>query len=99
MTGIGPAPRFSPAAVSTLLDLPLKDAAKNVVPVAVTAAESVERLRTWATGWRCLDASRPGIYTRGVHGASNACRVAGSLVIRTIEFNPQSDGGKPMEKP
>jgi hypothetical protein len=32
--------------------------------VAVTAAESVERLRNWASG-RCLDASRPGIYARG----------------------------------
>ena len=35
-----------------------------MVPVAVTAAESVEKLRAWAAG-RCLDASRPGIYTRG----------------------------------
>ncbi|MGA2502189.1 MAG: AAA family ATPase, partial [Tepidisphaeraceae bacterium] len=43
--------------LAALLDLPLKEAAKNVVPVAVTAAESVERLRTWAAG-RCLDASR-----------------------------------------
>lgn len=50
--------------LASLLDLPLKEAAKNVVPVAVTAAESVERLRAWAAG-RCLDASRPGIYTRG----------------------------------
>ena len=44
--------------------MPLLEAAENVVPVAVTAAESVERLRAWASG-RCLDASRPGIYTRG----------------------------------
>jgi hypothetical protein len=50
--------------LAALLDLPLKDAAKNVVPVAVTAAESVTKLRTWASG-RCLDASRPGIYNRG----------------------------------
>lgn len=50
--------------LAALLDLPLKEAAKNVVPVAVTAAESVERLRAWAAG-RCLDASRPGVYTRG----------------------------------
>jgi hypothetical protein len=50
--------------LASLLDLPLKEAAKNVVPIAVTAAESVERLRTWAAG-RCLDASRPGIYVRG----------------------------------
>ncbi len=50
--------------LSALLDISLREAAKNVVPVAVTASESVERLRTWASG-RCLDASRPGIYTRG----------------------------------
>ena len=50
--------------LAALLDMTLKDAAKNVVPVAVTAAESVAKLRTWASG-RCLDASRPGIYARG----------------------------------
>jgi hypothetical protein len=50
--------------LAALLDLPLREAAKNVVPVAVTAAESVERLRNWAAG-RCLDASRPGVYARG----------------------------------
>jgi hypothetical protein len=50
--------------LASLLDLPLKEAAKHVVPIAVTAAESVERLRAWAAG-RCLDASRPGIYVRG----------------------------------
>jgi SpoVK/Ycf46/Vps4 family AAA+-type ATPase len=50
--------------LASLLDISLIEAAKNVVPVAVTAAESVERLRSWAAG-RCLDASRPGIYVRG----------------------------------
>jgi SpoVK/Ycf46/Vps4 family AAA+-type ATPase len=49
--------------LAALLDVPLKAAAQNVVPVARTAAESVERLRTWASG-RCLDADRAGIYTR-----------------------------------
>jgi hypothetical protein len=47
--------------LAALLDVPLVQAAQNVVPVAVTAAESVERLRTWASG-RCLDADRGGIY-------------------------------------
>ncbi len=47
--------------LAALLDVPLLEAAQNVVPVAVTAAESVERLRKWAQG-RCLDADRPGIY-------------------------------------
>ena len=41
--------------------MPLVQAAQNVVPVAVTAAESVERLRAWASG-RCLSADKPGIY-------------------------------------
>jgi len=41
----------------------LTQAAHHVVPVAVTAAEQVERLRTWASG-RCLAASQPGIYRR-----------------------------------
>jgi hypothetical protein len=50
--------------LAALLDVPLKDAARNVVPVAVTAAESVAKLRAWASG-RCLDAGRPGIYSRG----------------------------------
>jgi SpoVK/Ycf46/Vps4 family AAA+-type ATPase len=47
--------------LAALLDLPLTAAAQNVVPVAVTAAESVERLRKWAGG-RCLSADRSGIY-------------------------------------
>jgi SpoVK/Ycf46/Vps4 family AAA+-type ATPase len=59
--------------LASLLDLPLKEAAKNVVPVAVTAAESVERLRTWAAG-RCLDASLPGIYCRGAADPPAASR-------------------------
>src|SRR5690349_23495302 len=54
--------------LAALLDLPLTAAAENIVPVSRTAAESVERLRTWASG-RCLDASRPGIY-RGPAGAT-----------------------------
>ena len=32
--------------LARLLDVPLVEAAKNVVPVAVTAAEAVDRLRT-----------------------------------------------------
>ena len=47
--------------LAALLDVPLVEAAKNVVPVAVTAAESVERLRQWASG-RCLSADTPGLY-------------------------------------
>ena len=50
--------------LASLLDVPLVQAALNVVPVAVTAAESVERLREWASG-RCLDAESGGVYQRG----------------------------------
>lgn len=49
--------------LAALLDVPLTQAARNVVPVAVTAAESVQKLRSWASG-RCLSASAPGIFTR-----------------------------------
>ena len=54
--------------LAALLDLPLTAAAENIVPVSRTAAESVERLRTWASG-RCLDASRSGLY-RGPEAAT-----------------------------
>ena len=50
--------------LAALLDVTLTQAAHHVVPVAVTAAEQVEKLRTWASG-RCLSASEPGIYSRG----------------------------------
>ena len=57
--------------LAALLDVPLVEAAQNIVPVAVTAGESVERLRSWAAG-RCLSADRPGIYTRGTDAARQA---------------------------
>jgi len=47
--------------LSALLDVPLVQAAQNVVPIALTASESVDRLRSWASG-RCLSADQPGIY-------------------------------------
>jgi SpoVK/Ycf46/Vps4 family AAA+-type ATPase len=47
--------------LAALLDVPLVEAAQNVVPVAVTAAESIQRLRGWANG-RCLSADQPGVY-------------------------------------
>ncbi|QDV37534.1 AAA family ATPase [Tautonia plasticadhaerens] len=53
--------------LSALLDVPLVESARNVVPVSVTAGESVERLRNWASG-RCLAADRPGIYVRNQGG-------------------------------
>ncbi len=59
--------------LAALLDMPLIQAAQNVVPVAVTSAESVERLRTWASG-RCLSANEPGIYTAASNGSPGKSR-------------------------
>ncbi|HEY1600921.1 MAG TPA: AAA family ATPase [Pirellulales bacterium] len=54
--------------LAALLEVSLVEAAQNVVPVARTAGEAVERLRTWAHE-RCLSADQPGIYKRdGVRG-------------------------------
>ncbi len=47
--------------LAALLDVPLSQAAQNVVPVAKTSAESLDRLRQWASG-RCLDAELGGVY-------------------------------------
>lgn len=49
--------------LAALLDVSLMEASQNVVPVAITAGESVERLRNWAAG-RCLSAELPGVYSR-----------------------------------
>ncbi len=60
--------------LAALLDVPLIEAAQNVVPVARTAHESVERLRTWASG-RCLNADAPGgIYSRNPNVVSKPGR-------------------------
>jgi len=63
-----PAEIKSACRLAALLDVPLVEAAGNIVPIATTAGESVDRLRNWASG-RCLAADRPGIYTR-VSGGS-----------------------------
>ena len=58
--------------LAALMDVSLVEAALNVVPVAATAAESVDRLREWAHG-RCLTANEPGgIYTRDGSQASSS---------------------------
>jgi hypothetical protein len=49
--------------LASLLDVPLVQAAQNVVPVAVTAGDKIESLRQWASG-RVLSADQPGIYSR-----------------------------------
>jgi hypothetical protein len=59
--------------LAALLDLPLVQAAQHVVPVAVTAAETVDRLRSWASG-RCLSADSPGVYRRNGSGSETPRR-------------------------
>jgi hypothetical protein len=59
--------------LAALLDVPLMEAATNIVPVAVTAGESVEKLRQWASG-RCLSADRAGIYSREGNGMPRSGR-------------------------
>lgn len=59
--------------LAALLDVPLAAAAQNVAPIAVTAAESVEKLRNWASG-RCLSADQPGLYRRGAADKPGARR-------------------------
>jgi hypothetical protein len=68
--------------LAALLDIPLSQASQNVVPVAVTSAESVQRLREWATG-RCLDAEAGGIYgsnevVKATNGSSVRRRISRS---------------------
>ena len=59
--------------LAALLDVTLAEAAQQVVPVSVTAAEQVEKLRNWASG-RCLSASVPGIYRRDGEPTPRASR-------------------------
>lgn len=47
--------------LAALLDVPLHQAARHVVPVAVTAAAKVQELREWASN-RCLSAQTGTIY-------------------------------------
>ena len=67
--------------LAALLDVPLTAAAQNVVPVAITAGESVERLRTSASG-RCLSADSPGIYH---------CNTTSGRSRRKVSRNPSNN--------
>ena len=59
--------------LASLLDVPLVQAAQNVVPVAVTAGDKIEGLRQWASG-RCLSADRTGVYSRTEAGRGGRAR-------------------------
>jgi hypothetical protein len=54
--------------------MPLVQAAQNVVPVAVTAADTIEGLRQWASG-RCLSADRADLYSRSEGASASGDRV------------------------
>jgi SpoVK/Ycf46/Vps4 family AAA+-type ATPase len=58
--------------LASLLDVPLVQAAQNVVPVAVTAGDKIEGLRQWASG-RCLSADRAGVYSRSEGWVAVGC--------------------------
>jgi hypothetical protein len=59
--------------LASLLDVPLVQAAQNVVPVAVTAGDRIEALRQWASG-RCLSADRAEVYSRTEGGSGGRMR-------------------------
>jgi len=61
--------------LAALLDVPLTAAAQNIVPIARTSSEAVEKLRQWASG-RCLCADQAGIYQAGAASASSRRRVS-----------------------
>ena len=69
--------------LAALLDVPLVEAAQNVVPVARTAYEAVERLRTWAGG-RCLNAESPG----GIYRSSG---VTSPKPLRKVRRDPSNN--------
>jgi ATP-dependent 26S proteasome regulatory subunit len=49
--------------LASLLEVPLIEASRNVVPVSVTNADAIENLRTWADG-RCLSADFKGLFKK-----------------------------------
>lgn len=61
--------------LAALLDVPLKAAAQNVVPVARTSAESIQKLRQWASG-RCLSADQGGIFSNGTAASASRRKVS-----------------------
>ena len=48
--------------LAATMDCSLKEASEYIVPIAYTAKEKIETLRTWAKD-RCISASYPGLYT------------------------------------
>jgi hypothetical protein len=67
--------------LAALLEAPLTSAAQNIVPVAISAAENLDRLRRWASG-RCLAADRGGVYR---------CPTPGSRRRRAVRIDPSDN--------
>ena len=72
--------------LASLLDVPLLEAAQNVVPVSVTSAEQIERLRQWAEG-RCLSADNAGLYARVGRGRSAAAPAKPRKIVNNPSAN------------
>lgn len=72
--------------LAALLDIPLVEAAQNVVPVAVTSAEQIERLRGWAEG-RCLSADNTGLYSRVGRARPTAAASKPRKIVNTPSVN------------
>ncbi len=68
--------------LAALLNVSLVQAAQNVVPVAVTSKESVQRLRSWASG-RCLSAESDGVFTASTSTSPKR--------RRTLPKNPETN--------
>jgi hypothetical protein len=75
--------------LAALLDVPLVEAAQNVVPISVTSGEQIENLRNWASG-RCLSADNAGLYTR-VGRKSQASGGAGRRKLTSLLDDAVSD--------
>jgi SpoVK/Ycf46/Vps4 family AAA+-type ATPase len=59
--------------LAALLDMPLVEAAKNIVPVSVSSSDEISNLREWANG-RCVDANKMGIYSKRGKSETSASR-------------------------
>ena len=80
--------------LASLLDVPLVQAAQNVVPVAVTAGDKIEGLRQWASG-RCLSADRAGVYSRS-EGAGGRVRRVVRVVRAESGSRENTAGSRPV---
>lgn len=77
--------------LASLLGVSLQQAGSYIVPVGVTAAENIERLRSWASG-RCLDAGQPGIYRyRASVDQQSAAATTGGRARRGVTLRPSEN--------